>query len=139
MESEEFQSASFRIVFVHIAPFIELWDPKAWKSGESQWGNFVRRNWVPLFEKYHVDLVVSGHEHAYQRGERNGVVYAIIGGGGGELDTQRVEDWGFYKVTKSVHHFVVLDLGPTELGWTAWGVGGHVVDEFVLGAKQGGA
>ena len=31
-------------------------------------------------------LVVSGHAHAYERGEQSGVVYTIVGGAGGALD-----------------------------------------------------
>ena len=27
--------------------------------------------WLPLFEKYDVDLVVQGHDHAYGRGNLN--------------------------------------------------------------------
>lgn len=40
----------------------------------------------PLLEKYNVDLVVSGHEHHYERGHMNDVTYLILGGGGGMLD-----------------------------------------------------
>ena len=41
----------------------------------------VRRAWVPLFERYGVRLVLSGHDHNYQRFERNGVTYVVHGGG----------------------------------------------------------
>jgi hypothetical protein len=27
----------------------------------------IREEWVPLFDKYGVDLVVCGHEHHYER------------------------------------------------------------------------
>ena len=27
----------------------------------------IRRAWLPLFDKYEVDLVLSGHEHDYER------------------------------------------------------------------------
>ena len=49
----------------------------------------------PLFMKYGVDVVFSGHHHAYQRILRNGIVYVVSGGGGGrgysELMNPRVE------------------------------------------------
>ncbi|MCE5256563.1 MAG: metallophosphoesterase [Spirochaetaceae bacterium] len=41
---------------------------------------------VPLFEKYGVDLVVSGHNHYQEYLEHNGVHYAIIGAMGGISD-----------------------------------------------------
>ena len=42
----------------------------------------VVRSWVPLFESYGVQLVLSGHDHNYQRfAPRNGVTYVVHGGG----------------------------------------------------------
>ncbi len=41
---------------------------------------------VPLFEKYGVDLVISGHNHYQEYLEKNGVRYAIIGAMGGIPD-----------------------------------------------------
>lgn len=41
----------------------------------------VQRSWVPLLERYGVRLVLSGHDHNYQRFERNGVTYVVHGGG----------------------------------------------------------
>jgi 3',5'-cyclic AMP phosphodiesterase CpdA len=38
----------------------------------------VVRSWVPLFESYGVQLVLSGHDHNYQRfAPRNGVTYVV--------------------------------------------------------------
>ena len=45
----------------------------------------VRRAWVPLFERYGVRLVLSGHDHNYQRFARDGVTYVVHGGGGAGL------------------------------------------------------
>jgi len=72
----------------------------------------IRENWVPLFDKYGVDLVVCGHEHHYERshpirGHENnatlspvargkdlksidtskGTVHMVIGGGGTSAPT----------------------------------------------------
>ncbi len=41
---------------------------------------------VPLFEKYGVDLVFSGHAHQMELLQQNGVTYAICGGFGGVPD-----------------------------------------------------
>lgn len=41
---------------------------------------------TPLFEKYGVDLVISGHNHYQEYLEHNGVPYAIIGAMGGVSD-----------------------------------------------------
>jgi hypothetical protein len=39
-------------------------------------------NLVPLFERYGVRLVLSGHVHGFEHFERNGVHYVVDGGGG---------------------------------------------------------
>jgi len=43
---------------------------------------------VPLFEKYGVDLVISGHNHYQELLAHNGVAYAIIGSMGGIPDPE---------------------------------------------------
>jgi tartrate-resistant acid phosphatase type 5 len=44
----------------------------------------IGRRWVPLFERYRVRLVLSGHDHSYQRfAARRGVTYVVHGGGSG--------------------------------------------------------
>src|SRR3954469_1741175 len=46
----------------------------------------VVSRWVPLFRRYGVDLVLSGHDHDYQRfAPSHGVTYVVHGGGGQEL------------------------------------------------------
>ena len=45
----------------------------------------LREMWTPLFEKYRVDAVFSGHDHCYSRGESMGVRYLVSGGGGAPL------------------------------------------------------
>ncbi len=50
---------------------------------------YVQKHWVPLFEKYGVDLVFSGHDHNYERshpiaankvaGPNQGVTYVVAG------------------------------------------------------------
>jgi len=137
LQTKECMEAPFRIVLVHIAPFIEFWDPQSWASGEKNWGNYVRESWVPVFEKYEVDLVISGHEHGYQRGVRNDVTYAIIGGGGGELDYERVENWGFYTVTQHAHHYILLEFTFSVLQWEARDTRNNVIDAFTLLSKKG--
>jgi 3',5'-cyclic AMP phosphodiesterase CpdA len=45
----------------------------------------LRERWTPLFEKYGVAAVFSGHDHVYSRGDKNGVRYFVSGGGGAPL------------------------------------------------------
>jgi hypothetical protein len=45
----------------------------------------LREAWTPLFEKYQVAAVFSGHDHVYSRAEASGVRYFISGGAGAAL------------------------------------------------------
>jgi len=49
----------------------------------------LRERWAPLFEKYGVAAVFSGHDHVYERAEHNGVRYFVSGGGGAPLYPRR--------------------------------------------------
>jgi 3',5'-cyclic AMP phosphodiesterase CpdA len=49
----------------------------------------IQRSWVPLLERAGVRLVLSGHDHNYQRFVRNGVTYVVHGGGAGLKPVRR--------------------------------------------------
>jgi hypothetical protein len=73
-------------VFFHQPPWSNAWDisyyipltPFFLYQGNTD----MRTSIVPLFEQYHVNFVLNGHTHDYQRGALNGVNYFIAGGGG---------------------------------------------------------
>lgn len=56
MRSRAFQEAKFRVVMMHIPPF---------HSGDWHGTLHCRKLFAPLFEKYGVDLVISGHTHRH--------------------------------------------------------------------------
>ncbi|KAJ2078300.1 hypothetical protein H4R24_004577 [Coemansia sp. RSA 988] len=142
LQSDAFQEASFRIIAVHIPPYIEYWDPYTWNErGEKYWDEHIRLEYDPLFRKYGVDLVISGHQHNYQRatvsrstapGSTDVITYVIAGGAGGDLDLKRVEDWQMYNVTYLGHHFASLEIEDRRLIWTAHSITGSVVDKFLI-------
>lgn len=85
----------FVVAFMHASPYCTS------TAHGSEGG--IREHWVPLFDKYAVDLVISGHNHCYQRALplRHGVVtssnehevdsaagttYVTVGGGGAGLN-----------------------------------------------------
>ncbi|MEO8844099.1 MAG: metallophosphoesterase [Kofleriaceae bacterium] len=49
----------------------------------------LRERWTPLFEKYQVSAVFSGHDHVYERAEHNGIHYYVSGGAGAPLYPKR--------------------------------------------------
>jgi predicted phosphodiesterase len=128
------QDAVFRIAVFHRLPYTNLWCDANGYNGDV----WTRQNFVPLFEQYGVDLVVSGHAHAYQRGEQNGVTYTVVGGAGGLLDTfVPPAPWDFIDVALSVHHYAIMEVGGGLLRWTAYDLQDDVIDSFELGAPEG--
>jgi predicted phosphodiesterase len=130
LASAEAQSAQFRVISFHKPPFTDLWDSMGY-IGE----DWVRTDWVPLFEQYKADVVINGHTHAYSRGDRNGVMYMIVGGAGGALDTVRSYDWGFFDVLASVFHYNIMAVNRNTLTWTAYDLNDAVLDSYVLQSR----
>ena len=98
------------IVFTHDGPYA-----RGYHGGSA----LARDRYVPILAKHKVDLVLSGHDHIYQRGEKNGLRYVVTGGGGASLYGIRcgVEgrpkcavDDGMIHVARE-HHYVVLTIG----------------------------
>ena len=91
----------------------------------------VREDLEPLFVKYGVDLVFSGHDHVYERTVPiRGVTYVVSGGGG-----RRLYPAGKGELTASsvsAHHAVLVRVSGRRLSLEAVEVGGKVVDRFDL-------
>jgi 3',5'-cyclic AMP phosphodiesterase CpdA len=118
--------APWKVVAFHHPPF---------SCGEYSGVAEMRRLLAPVFERYGVDLVLSGHDHNYQRfGPRNGVTYVVHGGGGARLYPLRGCPRGFPKrrAALAVRGWVHLLASPTSLRVRAIGPMGRVLDEVFL-------
>lgn len=124
------QNAMFRVVSFHKPPYCNLWNGGGY-TGET----WVRNDWVPLFAQSHVDIVINGHAHNYNRGVTNGVTYTIVGGGGGTLDTERVAYWPLFTVEHSLYHYALMQISGRTLAWTALGTSGQLLDRLVLPSR----
>jgi len=115
------------IVWFHLPPFDS--------NTKTDLSSAVRTNLVPLFERYRVDLVLSGHSHNYQRSSVNGITYVVTAGGGAELNPLRTAspelEVGFVG-----HHFVRFRIVGTALTAQAITPAGDVVDEFTLSSGR---
>ena len=93
----------------------------AFTCGQYESHRSVVSRWVPLFERYGVRLVLSGHDHNYQRfGPRRGVRYVVHGGGGQRLYDLRSCPSGYPRRTaaREQHGFVYLVIRGNRLnGW----------------------
>ena len=85
---------------------------------------------VPLYEKYGIDLVLSGHDHDYQQiAPQNGVTY-VVSGAAAKLRKTASAD--FTVVAASTYHFVELAAFDTHLDIRAIDHDGRVIDSFSL-------
>lgn len=93
----------------------------------------VQEQWLDDFDD-DVFLVLSGHEHNYQRFEGPTVTYVVTGGGGANLyEVTTCAPGGPEMVAgESTHHFLVLEQDD-DVSVTAVDVNGGVIDEFTLG------
>ena len=126
----ETQNAAFRVVCFHKPPYANLWNGGGY-TGET----WVRTDWVPLFQQYHVDAVINGHAHNYNRGVTNGVTYLIVGGGGGALDTERVAYWPLFTVEYSRYHYGLMQISGHVLTWSALDNSDQLLDTFTLQSR----
>ena len=93
----------------------------------------LRRKVVPLFEKYGVAIVFSGHDHNYQRAFRNGIYYVVSGGGGGGLSKKVSSDPEAMKYNQKflmVHNFCTLSYTDGEIRVKAYDIDMKLIDEF---------
>ncbi len=114
-------TAPWKIVALHHPPY------SAGYQGSSL---AVRRAFRPLFERYGVQLVLSGHDHDYQRSKLlDGVTYVVSGSGAGSRRTG--SDW-FTARSFSWHHFTEIAVFRDQLVLRAINQEGRVADEAVL-------
>lgn len=105
----------------------------AYSAGWHQGDGDVQTNFVPLFSEYEVDLVLSGHDHDYQRSKPiDGVTYVVAGAGAKLRPTGREE---FTAVSWSTYSFVDLAVYPDRLEVQAVDHDGRSIDSFTLRTK----
>lgn len=110
------------IVFGHRPPY---------SSGEHGGDEEFQRQFVPVLEKYRVPLVLSGHEHQYERTHvQNGVTYVVTGGGG--RGTRPVGSSSFTAFAEAVIHFVFVEIHGGQLVLHAIDGVGREFDQTVI-------
>jgi hypothetical protein len=97
----------------------------------------VRQAFGAVFEELGVQLVLSGHEHIYERtvpwqqADGPGApVYVVTGGGGGPL--HQAGRAAFTAATRAVHHYLRATVTTSTLTLNAVDLNGAVFDTYVL-------
>jgi hypothetical protein len=99
-------------------------------------GQALRFDWTPLFESAGTPLVLSGHDHNYERILLDGVTYLVSGGGSSVLyrETERAEgSQAFHRKM----HFVLVEAYQDRIELTAIDIGGNVLDQTTILLSSG--
>lgn len=113
--------ATWKILAIHHPPY---------SAGYQSSSLEVRELYSPLAARYGVQLVLSGHDHDYQRSVPiDGVTYVVSGGGSGLRGTGEDD---FTAVSWSMVHFADISVYPDRMVVRAVGTDGQVADEFIL-------
>jgi len=113
---------AWKVVILHYPPY---------STGPSGGSADVVRYLVPLFESRRVDVVLSGHDHGYQRFKpRGGVVYLVTAGGGAPPDPLR--DSPDLAFSRSANHFLRGRVDASAFLLEAVDLQGAVFDSILL-------
>lgn len=96
--------------------------------------------WVPTIERHHVTLVLSGHDHLYERFRSSGgVTYVVTGGGGRGLYPFHHPCRVAVKLEAHAvaYHFVAVEVTGHTVSLEAVGTDGTVLDQARLRARDG--
>src|SRR5690606_5790505 len=98
----------------------------------------LRERWSPLFEKYGVSALFSGHDHVYSRAEHNGVRYFVSGGGGAPLYPRGRRpsklDLQATRYFERVNHFIRVHVIGELVEVTAIRADGTIIETVSWGA-----
>jgi len=87
-----------------------------------------------LLAAHHVDLLLAGHDHIYDRGSAGPIKYIVTGGGGAPLYEIRRKDATARK-TEAAYHYIEVAATPEAMGVVARRVDGSILDRCSF--KQG--
>jgi len=110
----------------------------------------LRALWRPIFDKYHVDLVLQGHDHSYARGrvaplgdnvvagvntrDLTGTVY-VVSVSGGKMYSLRPNGWEDYdekrdRGAENTQLFQVINVDGDKLSYESYTATGELYDAF---------
>ena len=139
----------WKFVFFHHPPYATPYTDRHNCKRASEM--LVRKHLAPLFEKYEVDMVFSGHNHSYQRSllrkdyvpESKGVYYLVSGGAGHEVRAVALADTTCHEpkltqaaVQSHAYHFVQVTIAGNRLALRAIDMNGKVFDTFAYDKSE---
>lgn len=115
-----------------------------WSSSTNHGSSLTRRAaWGAIIDEHHVDMVVAGHDHIYERtkpmrGElamdspAEGTIHIVSGGAGAELHALPSSPTYFSEVAEASHNATVVSIRRDLLVAETFRDDGSVLDEFMI-------
>jgi hypothetical protein len=114
-----------------------IWSAAANHGGDAE----LLAEWGPIIDEAHVDLVLNGHDHDYERTKpmrgssavatpAEGTIYVVAGSAGANLYTNGSDFWT--ELSAKSHSLLVLDVRRGLLEARAYREDGSVLDEFTI-------
>jgi 3',5'-cyclic AMP phosphodiesterase CpdA len=95
----------------------------------------ARERLEPILARHHVDLVLAGHDHHYERTHpQDGITYVVSGGG---CKTTAAGRSPFTAASRSILQFLLVDIDDDRLTASCIAVDGTTADRFELRAREG--
>ncbi len=101
-----------------------------------------QKEWIPIFDKYHVDMVMSGHIHYYMRSKpmnngkvveshKDGTVYAISIGTSSRNRDIGEESYAEVRFSEG-QYYQHMEIDKNVLKYTTYNKKGEIVDHFTI-------
>lgn len=116
-----------------------------WSASNHGSDETLRGHWGPIIDRHQVDMVLSGHDHNYERSKPmlgdavaetpdRGTVYVVSGSAGAGLYDNGTGFWT--EVSEKRHGFVILRVRAGMLEMTAYASDGTQIDSLTLLASE---
>lgn len=118
--------ADFTICVMHVSPISG--------SAHARDGDVIniRKQLLPLILRYDVDLLVTGHDHTYDRSVVNNTQFLVAGGAGAPLYGARIFNNPYSILATSIHNFAVCSVNNSRIEGTTYNISNEIVDTFTL-------
>ena len=130
----------WKVAYFHSPPF---------SSGTVHGSNEeLRRVIEPIFSKHHVNLVISGHDHLYERSKpinllispnapvssyRDGTCYVVSAGAGAGLYDAQAGNWWTAVLKTKIHHLCRIKVnGSRSMRLEAVSLDGRIIDSVTI-------
>lgn len=131
------QAITHRFAFYHVPAYPCV------RNFQNRQSELIRQSWVPLFEKWGVQVAFEHHDHAYKRthplkksrSHPEGIVYMGDGGWGVEKPRKIRIKRPFIAKFASARHFISVAITPTEQYFKSIDDEGQLIDEWTNALK----